>query len=277
MIEERVAPRVPTLIAALVAVLSIPLVIALVVLHEPRWYPLLDWAQTEIRVRDVISSHPPLIGLAGRIGPFGVNGGSHPGPLSFYALWPFWRLFGASAYGLQVGNVALDIAAIGLSLWIAFRRGGAALALSIAVVLAVLMRAYGPFMLTSPWNPYLPVLWWFVFLLAAWSLLAADFAMLPVAAFAGSFCVQTHISYLGLVGGLGVLVLGTITYSLFRRRYDPVSRRKLRRWGAVAVGLFVVFWTPPVIDQAVHSPGNITVIREYFGSPPDPPIGLRDG
>ncbi|HYL51108.1 MAG TPA: hypothetical protein VEZ15_04000, partial [Acidimicrobiia bacterium] len=277
MIEERAAPRVPTPVAALVAVLSIPLVIALVVLHQPRWYPLLDWAQTEIRVRDVISSHPPLIGLAGRIGPFGVNGGSHPGPLSFYALWPFWRLFGASAYGLQVGNVALDIAAIGLSLWIAFRRGGAVLALSIAVVLAVLLRAYGPFMLTSPWNPYLPVLWWFVFLLAAWSLLAADFAMLPVAAFAGSFCVQTHISYLGLIGGLGVLVLGTITYSLFRRRYDPVSRRKLRRWGAVAVGLFVVFWTPPVIDQAVHSPGNITVIREYFGSPPDPPIGLRDG
>src|SRR5437879_11031154 len=103
-------------IVALVAFLSIPLVIALVALHQPRWYPLLDWAQTEIRVRDVISAHPPLIGLAGRIGPFGVNGGSHPGPLSFYALWPFWRLFGASAYGLQVGNVVLDIAAIGLSL-----------------------------------------------------------------------------------------------------------------------------------------------------------------
>src|SRR5437660_11861356 len=104
MIEERVAPRVPTPIAALVAVLSIPLVIALVVLHQPRWYPLLDWAQTEIRVRDVISSHPPLIGLAGRIGPVGVNGGSHPGPLSFYALWPFWRLVGAAALRLRVGT-----------------------------------------------------------------------------------------------------------------------------------------------------------------------------
>ncbi len=264
-------------VGVLVAFLSIPLVIALVVLRQPRWYPLLDWAQTEIRVRDIISSHPPLIGLAGRIGPFGVNGGSHPGPLSFYALWPFWQLFGGSAYGLQVGNVVLDIAAIGCSLWIAYRRGGAVLALSMAVVLAVLLRAYGPFMLTSPWNPYLPVLWWFVFLLAAWSLLTDDFVVLPVAVFAGSFCMQTHISYLGLVGGLGVLVLGVVTYAAVRRRYDAGSRRNLRRWGLIAVGLLVVFWTPPVIDQVVHSPGNMTVIRDYFSSPPDPPIGLGDG
>src|SRR5437868_13247304 len=140
MIEERVAPRVPTLIAALVAVLSIPLVIALVVLHEPRWYPLLDWAQTEIRVRDVISSHPPLIGLAGRIGPFGVNGGSHPGPLSFYALWPFWRVFGGSSYGLFVSTVVLDVVAMALALWIAVRRVGPSLLLGFAAVLALLSR-----------------------------------------------------------------------------------------------------------------------------------------
>ncbi len=271
------SPGQARILSALVVVLSIPLVIALIVLHQPRWYPLLDWAQTEIRVRDVFSMHPPLIGLAGRIGPFGVDGGSHPGPLSFYALWPLWQLFGGSAYGLQVGNVVLDVAAIGLSLWIAYRRGGATLALSMASVLAVLLRAYGPFMLTSPWNPYLPVLWWFVFLLAAWSLLADDFVILPVAVFAGSFCMQTHISYLGLVGGLGVLVVGVITYSVLRHRYDARSRRSLWRWGALAIGLFVVFWTPPVIDQVVHTPGNMTVIRDYFSSPPDRPIGLGDG
>ena len=80
----------------LVAVLAFPLVVALVELRRPHWYPLLDMAQTEIRVRDVTTGHPPLIGLAGRIGPFGPDGGSHPGPLSFYALWPVWKLFGGS-------------------------------------------------------------------------------------------------------------------------------------------------------------------------------------
>ena len=99
--------------------LAFPLIVALFVLRRPHWYPLLDMAQTELRVRDVTSGHPPLIGLAGRIGPFGPNGGSHPGPLSFYALWPVWKLFGGSSYGLFASDVALDIVAIGLSLWMA--------------------------------------------------------------------------------------------------------------------------------------------------------------
>ena len=62
------------LVVAIGAVLTIPLVVALVVLHSPRWFPTLDMAETEIRIRDVWSSNPPLIGLAGRIGPFGANG-----------------------------------------------------------------------------------------------------------------------------------------------------------------------------------------------------------
>ncbi len=78
----------------LIALLAFPLLVALVALRRPHWYPMLDMAQTEIRVRDVSGGHPPLIGLAGRIGPFGPDGGSHPGPMSFYALWPVWKLFG---------------------------------------------------------------------------------------------------------------------------------------------------------------------------------------
>ena len=106
--DERAALRPRSL-----AVLAFPLIVALVELRRPHWYPLLDMAQTEIRVRDVATGHPPLIGLAGRIGPFGPNGGSHPGPLSFYALWPVWRLFGGSSYGLFASDVVLDIVAIG--------------------------------------------------------------------------------------------------------------------------------------------------------------------
>ena len=74
------------MIAILVALLALPLVVALIALRHPRWYPLLDMAQTEIRIRDVASSHPPLIGLAGRIGTYGPDSGSHPGPISFYAI-----------------------------------------------------------------------------------------------------------------------------------------------------------------------------------------------
>ena len=37
-------------------------------LHGRPWHPVLDLAMTEFRVRDVFTSHTPLIGLPGRIG-----------------------------------------------------------------------------------------------------------------------------------------------------------------------------------------------------------------
>jgi hypothetical protein len=276
--ERRLRGGTAVLFAALIAVLTFPLVVALVELRRPHWYPLLDMAQTEIRVRDV-TAHPPLIGLAGRIGPFGPNGGSHPGPLSFYALWPVWRLFGGSSYGLFAANVALDIVAVGLALWMALRRGGRSLLLGLATVLAVLTRAYGAFLLTLPWNPYLPVLWWFVFVLAVWSVLADDLAMLPIAVFAGSLCMQTHISYLGLIGGLMLVAAVLVGRTAIKRRGDADARRALWRWGGISVATGVVLWIPPVIDQFAHSPGNLGIIRDYFSHPPSStsPIGLRRG
>jgi hypothetical protein len=275
---ERQLGRVNALlIGAAVAVLAFPLLVALVALRRPHWYPLLDMAQTELRVRDISTGHPPLIGLAGRIGPFGPNGGSHPGPLSFYALWPVWKLFNGSSYGLFASNVALDVVAIGLCLWIALRRGGRPLLLAMAAVIAVLTRAYGAYLLTLPWNPYLPVLWWFLFVLAVWSVCADDLAMIPVAVFAGSFCAQTHISYLGLVGGLVLAAAVVLGYRAFTRRSDVDPRRSLLRFCGIGVALGVVLWIPPFIDQFAHAPGNLGIIRDYFSHPPDSPIGFGRG
>jgi hypothetical protein len=275
--EHRFRYGTNLLLFVLLAVLAFPLLVALVALRRPHWYPLLDMAQTEIRIRDITGGHPPLIGLAGRIGPFGPDGGSHPGPLSFYALWPVWKLFGGSSYGMYASTVVLDIMAIALSLWMAVRRGGRPVLLGIAVVLAVLMRAYGAYLLTLPWNPYLPVLWWFVFVLALWSVLAGDLAILPIAVFAGALCTQTHISYLGLIGGLVVVgILGIVRFG-YTHRDDPSTRRTLWRWSGISVALGAVLWTPPVIDEIAHSHGNLSVIRDYFTHPPDSPIGFSRG
>jgi hypothetical protein len=259
------------------ALLSIPIVVALVVLHSPRWFPLLDWAQTEIRIRDIVSGHPPLIGLAGRIGPFGANGGSHPGPLSFYVLWPFWALWGQKPYGMQFGTGVLDITAIALSLWMGYRRGGLRVALVVALVLVVLMRAYGAFLLTLPWNPYLPVMWWFVFLIAMWSVLCDDFAMLPIAVLAGTFCMQTHISYLGLVAGVIGFVGVVLVVFLLMRWKQKDARNAILVWGLTSLALLLVLWVPPVIEQVVHDPGNLSTIQKHFSNPPDPPIGFGQG
>jgi hypothetical protein len=260
--------------AGLLAVLSLPLIVAVAVLGRRTWYPILDLAMTELRVRDVASAHPPLIGLVGRIGPLGRQG-SHPGPLSFWALWPFYRAFGASSWALEVATIALHLLAMATSLWLAFRRGGIKLVIAVAAVLAVLLHAYGPSTLTQPWNPYLPLMWFIAFLLATWSVVADDLPMLPVMVFAGSFCAQTHVPYLGLTIGLTAFAIGFASWSAYRRRRQPGEARRFALWIAIASGVLVLVWTPPVLDQILHTPGNLSVLLDYFRNPPETPVGLR--
>lgn len=260
---------------AIVAVLAVPLLVALVALGGHEWFPLLDMAQTEMRVRDVASGHPPLTGLAGRIGTFGQQG-SHPGPLSFWALWPFYQLFGAGSWGLEAAAVVLNILAMALALWLAYRRGGAPLLLAMGAVLAVLTRAYGATLLTQPWNPYLPMMWWFAFLLAVWSVLCDDLPALPVLVFTGSYCMQTHVSYLGLIGGMAVVALGYTAWRARRLWSDRRARDGFVRWGAVAIALGAFLWLPPVIDQLTES-GNLRVLWDYFTNPPEEAIGPGEG
>ena len=76
------------MVAAGLLVLGLPLVVAAGALRRPHWYPVLDLAMTELRVRDVGTRYTPLIGLPGRIGTTLAEQGSHPGPLSFYLLAP---------------------------------------------------------------------------------------------------------------------------------------------------------------------------------------------
>ena len=161
---------------------------------------------TELRVRDVASTHPPMVGLIGRIGTL-AQPGSHPGPLSFYLLWPFYELFGGSAWALEAASACLHALAVAIAIFVAHRRGGTTLALAVAVLMGALMVFFGPFLLLQPWNPYLPLLWWVAFLLAAWSVACGDLPMLPIAALTGSLCVQTHISYTLLVGGVAAFVV----------------------------------------------------------------------
>jgi hypothetical protein len=256
-------------LAGLLALLVAPLVVALVVLRRPQWFPVLDLAMTEYRVRDVFTAHTPLIGLPGRIGRTLAQQGSHPGPLSFYALAPTYRLLGKSAWAMQVGTVVIHAVAMAVSLVIARRRGGLRLAIAVAALLALLTRGFGLSALTEPWNPYLPLLWWVAFLLAVWSVVVGDVAMLPVAVLVASFCAQTHVPYLAITLGLGAVAAVAVV------RHE--DRARALRWSAAAVVLGLVLWAPPVIDQIVHRPGNFTLLYRHFTDPPEPPVGLGTG
>ena len=192
-------------IAAATLVVGLPLLVALVALRGAQWYPVLDLAMTEYRVRDVFGAHTPLIGLPGRIGTF-PNQGSHPGPLSFYLLAPTYRALGASSWALEAATVAIHLAAMATALWIGQRRLGWRGVAVVGALLALVVRGYGQVPLTQPWNPYLPLLAWIVVLLAAWAVLCGDHVMVVPLVVAASYCAQTHVPYLGL--GVGMVVLG---------------------------------------------------------------------
>lgn len=262
------------LVAVLAVALILPLAVAVIGFRQPTWAPVLDLAQTELRVRDVGTADTPLIGLPGRIGT-GAEQGSHPGPMSFYALAPVYRLLGSSAFSLQVASLVVQGGAIVASLLIARRRGGRLLVLGVGAMLALLVTGFGVTALSEPWNPYLPVLWWVVVLLAAWSVLCGDIRMLPVAVAAGSFCAQTHVPYLVLcLGAGGVAGVAAIVYF---RRGDATTRRSIVRWSLVALGLGVVLWLPPTIDQLTRDPGNESILINHFTNPPagEQTVGVR--
>ncbi|MEY2422880.1 MAG: hypothetical protein QOI95_2947 [Acidimicrobiaceae bacterium] len=261
-------------VAVLAAALIVPIAIAVFAFHKPTWTPVLDLAQTELRVRDVGTADTPLIGLPGRIGTGGQQG-SHPGPLSFYALAPTYRLFGSSAFSLQVASLVVQSGAIVVALLIARRRGGTGLVLGVGAMLALLVTGFGVTALTEPWNPYLPVLWWVVVLLAAWSVACGDIKLLPVVVVAGSFCAQTHVPYLALCLGIGGLAAAGAV--LHFRSGEAVGRRSIVVWSAVAVALGVAVWLPPTIDQIIHHPGNESILIRHFTNPPpqEPTVGVR--
>ena len=183
------------------AILFVPVVVALVALARPTWYPTGDMAQAELHVRG-FWSHPPLVGAAGRIQNVDGVQGSHPGPALWLAMWPLYAAFGSGSLALMVSVAAVHLATLVLALWLAWRRGGPVFAVVLAVCLTFVVRAGGPGVLTEPWNPWMGLLPFLVFVLALWCLLERDLWAAPLAVVAGSYSIQAHVGYLLIVVGM---------------------------------------------------------------------------
>jgi hypothetical protein len=254
--------------------LLLPLLTLIVWLHaHDRWMPVADLALTELHVRSVGTTHTPLVGLLGRLGR--LQNASHPGPLGFYLLAPVYRLLGSSYFALRVSTATLNAAAIVSALLIARRRGGAGAVIAAGLGLAFLELGYGLLMLTEPWNPHLPLLWFSVFLLAVWSVLAGDFRLLSAAAVSGSICAQNHVPYIPMCGGLGLVAFGFVAVSIARKWQSLDERREPIRACLTAGAIVAVLWVPPILEQCLHEPGNFSLLVDYFGHPPMPAIGFR--
>ncbi|MEM9040864.1 MAG: hypothetical protein AAGD33_13280 [Actinomycetota bacterium] len=265
----------PAVYAAVVA----PFVIAAISLTRERWYPVLDLAMTELRVRDVGGADTPLIGLPGRIGDF-PDQGSHPGPLSFWLLAPFRWITAGRAYGLQLGSLVINAA---LSVYVVemLRRAGREIGsdgrrgelvgvlVGLAIV-ATVVRGYGFDLLAHPWNPYFPLLWWLAIVIATWRVLDGVAWSAVFVVTAGTVVAQTHVPYLPLaVSMVGVCAIALVVRA--RRGGLDSVRTPL----VVGGGAGLVLWLPPFVDQVVESPGNVSMLVDHFAADqPGESIGL---
>ena len=191
--------------------------IAVLVTRTGRTYfPVNDRASIDLMVRDVFSTHPPLVGAYSR-------GFNHPGPLLFWVLAPLTALAGGAAWATLIGSALLQGVGIVAVAWISFRRGGTAFML---VMLAALGLAYTGLAaghgFLEPWNPFAAFPFFLFFLLEVWAFATGDRWQALGAVIAGTFVVQAHIGYVPLV--LAALAWGVVVAAIDRREFTDGPR-----------------------------------------------------
>ena len=242
------------------------LVATLAAVAGATWYLTGDFAHTELLVR-AIPGHPPLIGVAARV----QEQGSTPGPSMAYLLYPFYKLFGSNAFALAAAADVLHLAAIGGAVLLAKRVGGTSIAAFTALSLTATTMAVTPQFFLEPWNVWVPVFAFALFLVLVWGLVCGHVALLPIAVAVGSHCVQTHISYTLLVGGLLGGVVVWLAWLWWRT--DRLDDRHPLRWLLISVAVLVVSWLPPVIEQLQPGTGNLRKLYRQFSDPGEPFVG----
>jgi hypothetical protein len=232
---------------------AIPIFVAAGHAISIRWVPLSDLGYTAVKSFDVFSGRSPLVGQWSSGASAAANHLTYsPGPLLFWVLAAPTRWMGPSAPAVAAGvvNVACVIGAVAL----AHRRGGAPLALATALAVPVMLRSLPGETYSDPWNSSAPLMPLVLLFFVAWSVACGEYRLLPLAVLVGSFAAQSHLTFVTPV----VLLLMTAVVALAINR--PRGEPDLRRWVLAGVGVAVVCWSFPLIDQAVHRPGNLVLL-----------------
>ncbi len=240
---------------------------ALVRTASSDWTPVGDEAGIWLRTWDVGTENTPLTGVFSRMG------WQHPGPLQFYVSALPLRLLGGKGAGLLLSTLLVSLTCVAGIVVLTARRAGGGAALVLALTTAVLCIGYEHFIF-GPWNPYVAILPFALFLVAVWLAAAGDLWATGVAAAAGTFAAQSHLGALPplLLIGAGAAALRSVC----RPGEAAASRRKQALCAAVVLG---VLWAPPVVQQIkAGAKGNLTLIYDFFRNPgPELPVGWLKG
>ena len=236
---------------------ALPIVVSTVRAVVDGWAPLGDDALIAVRSYEVLTAHPPLLGMPST-GPTGVLGEQtfHLGPLLFWLLALPAHFLGPSSLAVTAGlvNVACVMGSVGL----AHRRGGRPLMFAAAIALPVMLASLPAENYSDVWNPAVAVLPFTLLLFLAWSLACGEYRLLPLTR-AGRELRRPVPPDLPAPRAGRRWPWAWRDWSCSAPR--PAATPGVRRWAVAAAVVGLVCWSGPLIDQAVNRPGNLVAAR----------------
>ena len=222
--------------------------------NHPQVWPIGDGAVIELYTLHAAEGRQLL-------GPYSRFGFHHPGPVMFYALAPFYAASGHQTTSLSAGALAINLASLGVISWVMVR-AAAPIALSLALsalLLTFVLRV--PALLTSAWNPHLPVLPLVALLVVGASVATGDVRLAPLMAALASFVAQSHLGLaaVSLVASGGGIIAAAVRSALVLER-----RESLACWLKRATWVLALLWVFPIAEQIVYRPGNLWRIVAFF-------------
>jgi len=193
--------------------------------------------------------------------------------MMFYLMAVPLRLLGGRPSGLLVGSFLIE-ALSGVALVALVLRNLGRPAASVAALFVTLLVFGHGARLIDPWNPFVVVLPFALFVVSAWLGSGGDGLAIPIAGFSGSLAAQSH---LGAVPPVFLVGAGAVALRFFLPP-PSVDRHAERRGVLALIVVLAVFWAAPLWQQAVSPEANISRIVRFFTTPgKDAPVGWLQG
>jgi hypothetical protein len=256
------------------ALVLVPFVVALVRAYGDGWVPSGDEANIATRALDVFSKHPPLTGLPSTSYLYGDKVYAyHPGPFEFYLLAVPLRVLGQTTGPLLTAS-AINAFMVCVAMWAVFRRLGFGAMLWAAVLLQAVMWALGTSILTDTLSSNMTMYPGLGTAALAWAIADGDHRLLPLGAVVGSYAAQQHLAASFVIAALVLYALVSLTVvARRRRRRDGADAPAVKRWALGALGIALLCWLPPIVDEIKGRPGNLTALWDFGRDSGRPTLG----
>lgn len=245
-----------------------PIIVACGYAVADHWAPIGDDAFIGLRAYDVFTGRSPLVGQRSS-GASGVLEKTtySPGPLLFWLLAIPVRLPDPIFMTLTTGavNVASVVSTVGL----AFRRGGRVLMFATAAAIPIMLASLPAETYADVWNSSAPLMPLMLLVFLAWSVACGEYRLLPLTVLVASFAAQSHLTFVGPALALTLVALACAVAFGSARKWP-------RRWVGGTLVVAVLCWSAPLLDQAIHRPGNFVALARSASSD-EPSLGFGAG